>query len=477
MKSIWSDLTQLPNQKELNGTVKADAVIIGGGMAGLLTAWQLRQNGVDAIVIEAARTASGMTKNTTAKITSQHNLIYDRLVSLFGEEKAALYASANEKAISMYEMIIHQNGIDCGFTRLPSYVYSTGDPKKIEKEVKAAEKSGIKAFYTKKTTLPFPVTGAVKFENQAQFQPLAFIEGILPKLIVYENTKALRFEKGTVKTENGSVQAEQIIVATHYPFINTPGYYFMRLSQSRSYVLALKGAQQLDGMYIGEENSGYSFRNYGEYLIFGGAGHRTGENPDGGQYQALAQAAQDFYPGCSVEYQWSNQDCMTLDQVPYIGQYSSSTPGVYAATGFNKWGMSSSMVSAMVLSDLIVKGRSDYEDLFTPQRFNIPASAKNAAKDSAKAVKGLTKGLLHVPKEQLQDLPRGHGGIVETANGRAGVFKDTSGECFVVPVKCPHLGCELSWNPDELSWDCPCHGSRFDYRGNLINNPAERGLV
>ena len=135
MKSIWSDLTQLPNQKELNGTVKADAVIIGGGMAGLLTAWQLRQNGVDAIVIEAARTASGMTKNTTAKITSQHNLIYDRLVSLFGEEKAALYASANEKAISMYEMIIHQNGIDCGFTRLPSYVYSTGDPKKIEKEV------------------------------------------------------------------------------------------------------------------------------------------------------------------------------------------------------------------------------------------------------------------------------------------------------------------------------------------------------
>lgn len=350
-----------------------------------------------------------------------------------------------------------------------------GGSKKIEKEVKAAEKAGIQAVFTKKTTLPFPTTGAVKFENQAQFQPLAFIEGILPDLTVYENAKVTSVEKGIVRTEQGTVLADNIIMASHYPFINTPGYYFMRMHQERSYVLALKGAARLDGMYLGEENTGYSFRNFGEYLIFGGEAHRTGQNSDGGRYKALAQAAQEFYPDCSIEYQWSAQDCMTLDQVPYIGHFSSTTPGFYVATGFNKWGMTGSMVSAMILTDMIVKGKSIYERLYTPQRFNIPASAKNAAKDGAQAVKGLAKGMFRIPEEQ--DIPRGHGGIIETEEGKAGVYKDENGNCFVVSAKCPHLGCELSWNPDELTWDCPCHGSRFDFRGNLISNPAERGLT
>lgn len=265
------------------------------------------------------------------------------------------------------------------------------------------------------------------------------------------------------------------MVATHFPFINTPGYYFMRMHQERSYVAALENAPRLDGIYYGIDRNGLSFRNSGNYLLLGGGNHRTGENPSGGKYSRLETAAKHYYPHSRIAFRWSAQDCMPLDGVPYIGQFSSSLPDVYVATGFQKWGMSSAMISAMIISEMIAGGDNPYE-IFSPQRFKVSASAKALMNETGHSVKGLSKNVLRFPDKAAEEISRGHGGIVEYKGKKVGVYKDEDGKVFAVSNKCPHLGCQLEWNPDEKSWDCPCHGSRFDYKGRLIDNPAMRSL-
>ena len=251
----------------------------------------------------------------------------------------------------------------------------------------------------------------------------------------------------------------------------------MRMHQERSYVLALENAVQLDGMYLGiDKDNSFSYRNYEDLLFIGDSGHRTGENKAGGCYQKLWEEASKYWPGSRVSASWSAQDCMTLDGIPYIGQYSSQTPDWYVATGFGKWGMTSSMVSAMLISDLIMKRENPFMEVFSPQRFHLSASAKNVVTDGYKAAKGILYENLKIPKENMEELPLSHGGIVEYEGKKAGVYKNAEGEVFIVDTRCPHLGCQLEWNPDELSWDCPCHGSRFDYKGNLIDNPAQENL-
>jgi Rieske Fe-S protein len=263
-----------------------------------------------------------------------------------------------------------------------------------------------------------------------------------------------------------------VVVATHYPFINVPGYYFLRMHQERSYVVAIQNAQQLNGYYVDAQPDGLSFRNYEDLLLLGGADHRTGNNKAGGSYEHLRKIARRWYPNSQEKYHWSTQDCMPQDSIPYIGQYSEKTPNVYVATGFNKWGMSSSMVSAIILSDMIMGNKNEFAEVFSPHRFNIGASAKEFAKDGFNTAAGLLGRVFKIPSEHLDKIKAGKAGIIEYEDIKAGVYKDKEGKVFVVSTKCPHLGCQLNWNPDELSWDCPCHGSRFDYRGNLLDNPA-----
>lgn len=476
LESVWSAECKMEKRERLKGDHKADVLVIGAGMAGILTAYLLQKQGKQVIVLEAERIASGMTRNTTAKITSQHGLIYDRLIRKMGLEYAKGYAEANQKAIVEYSKIIREEGISCHLENKSAYVYLLEDVKKLELEAEAAQRAGIDAALTDRTELPFEVAGAVKFPNQAQFHPLEFIRAISGQLCIYEESKVIEVHDKRAKTAEGSVKADSIVVATHYPFIDTPGYYFMRMNQERSYVIALENAAVLNGMYIDGSGTGYSFRNYGELLLFGGEAHRSGKNPDGGRYQKLGEAARNFYPECREKYRWSAQDCMTLDEVPYIGRYSADTPDLYVATGFQKWGMTTSMAAAMLLRDMITGKKNDSEEVFTPQRFHTAASAVNLAKDAAESVSGLTKGLLKVPDTWEEELKPGTAGVVESEEGRVGVYKDPDGKCFRVSAKCPHLGCLLSWNPDELSWDCPCHGSRFDYRGQLISGPAMEGI-
>lgn len=477
MESIWSRETNIDPRRPLCCDKRVNTVILGGGLSGILTAYLLKEKGIEAIVLEASRIGSGQTKNTTAKITSQHGAVYHKLIKTFGKEKAGMYARGNEQAISEYRRIIAEKQIDCCFEELPACLYTCSQPRLLEDEAHAALSLGIDARLTNETTLPFEISGALYFERQAQFHPLKFLEAIAREVTVYEQTRVLSAEENRVITADGmAVTASHIVFATHFPFINVPGYYFARMHQKRSYVVALENAQQLNGMFLGIDEDGLSFRNSGDLLLLGGGGHRTGEHSAGGSYKMLRQKAKEFWPDSMETAHWSAQDCIPPDDVPYIGQFSSSTPNWYVATGFRKWGMTTSMLAAQIITCLITGEENSNAEIFSPQRSASPPGAKSMLTDGLQAVKGLTKELFHVPKTEIDKLPIGHGGVVDCNGEKVGVYKDENGEIFLVPTRCPHLGCQLEWNPDELSWDCPCHGSRFDYRGNLIDNPAQEDI-
>lgn len=430
MNSLWHNTAELPKREELKGDIKTDVLVIGGGLAGILCAYALKNAGIDCVVAEAQRACGGTTGNTTAKITSQHGLIYDKLIKEYGAEKARMYLSANEWAVGQYRELCRS--IDCGFEDKDSFVYSLDDRKKLEKEIEALSRLGFDAEFSSTVPLPFHTEGAVRFKGQAQFNPLEFINSISKDLKIYENTKVIEIIGAAAITQNGRIYAKNFIVATHFPFINKHGGYFIKMYQHRSYVIAYENAQNVGGMYVDENNKGKSFRNYGDLLLIGGGGHRTGKQ--GGGRQEIRAFALRSFPAAKEKYRWAAQDCMTLDGVPYVGRYSKSTPDLYVAAGFNKWGMTNSMVAARILTDKILGRQNDFESVFEPSRSVIhPQLALN-----------LGESLL--------------------------------GMITPMPKRCPHLGCALKWNSEEHSWDCSCHGSRFSKDGELLNNPATDGL-
>ena len=431
MNSIWTDCT-LPNHPALSGNCQAETTVIGGGLAGILTAWYLQQKGKQVILLEARRIGSGQTLKTTAKITLQHNLIYQHLLKTMGERKAALYARANQAAVLEYQELVKNQKIACDFKSLPSFLYTVRNLDALKKEEEALHRIGIPVSFERHLELPFSVQGALCIRDQAQFHPGKFLSELIPSLNIYENTRVMDVKNHQVITDQGTVTSEHIVFACHYPFINVPGFYFARMYQERSYLLALRHAPQINGMYLGIEQEGLSFRQQGDYLLLGGRSHRTGKIPTENPYQSLAAAARHFFPESKIAAHWSAQDGMTLDGVPYIGRFSSARPHWYVAAGFGKWGMTSSMAAALMITEQICQKESGNAAVFSPQRVPIRA-LKAAAVEGAKSAKGLAA-------------PGG--------------------------IRCPHLGCKLTWNPEEETWDCPCHGSRFDKEGNLIDNPA-----
>lgn len=429
MKSIWQD-APLPHFPSLSGHIRTDVLVIGGGMAGLLCARQLQSRGIRCVVAEARTVAGGITKDTTAKITSQHGLIYHKLLTKSGPETAAAYLQANEAALAAFRQLCQT--VDCDFEVQDSFVYSTTSRKKLEDELSALQTLGYPAELMEELPLPFPTLGAVKFPNQAQFHPLKFLSAVAGNLTVFENTPVRELKKNTAVTDYGSITADTIIVATHFPFLNKHGSYFLKLYQQRSYAIALENAPILSGMYRDEAEAGLSFRCHKGSLILGGGSHRTGKESRG--WQDLEQTAAVYYPSAAITHRWATQDCMSLDGIPYIGRYSSRTRNLYVASGFNKWGMTSSMVSAQLLTDLILGKENPYAEIFSPSRSILhPQLGINALES--------TRNLLSFS-----------------------------------PKRCPHLGCALKWNPREHSWDCPCHGSRFTAEGQLIDNPATGDL-
>lgn len=430
MESLWERTAQKKSFASLDRDIKTDVLIVGGGMAGVLCAYMLHNAGVRYALVEAETICGGITKNTTAKITVQHGLVYDGLIRRFGLERAKLYLEANLRALELYGEMCGR--VDCGFEKKDSYVYSLDGRMKIEREIKALAKLGAHAEFVSRPPLPFDVDGAIKYPNQAQFNPLEFAYAVADGLNIYEHTKVRELIGTTAVTDVGRIAAEKIIVATHFPFLNKHGGYFAKLYQHRSYVIALENAPDMGGMYVDEALKGMSFRNCGGLLLIGGGDHRTGKS--GGGWQKLRGFAQKHFPDAIERYHWATQDCMSLDGVPYIGAYSSGTDGLYVASGFNKWGMTSSMVSAMLLCDLVQGRPNKYSEVFSPSRSVFrPQLAVNLFEAAVNLL---------------------------TPTGR----------------RCPHMGCALKWNPEEHTWDCPCHGSRFTVDGRLIDNPATGGL-
>ena len=429
-ESLWKKTAALPAFAPLSGDLKTDVLVIGGGMAGILCAYLLKCAGVDAVLVEANRLCGGVTGNTTAKITAQHGLVYDSLLQRFGTEQARMYLEANQAALRAYRRLARN--MDCEFENKDAFVYSLDRGDKLEKELAALERIGFQASFTREVPLPFSVEGAIRFENQAQFHPLRFAAGILKDLQIYEHTEVQELVGLTAVTNHGRIRADKIIVTTHFPFLNKHGSYFLKLYQHRSYVLALEGAPQINGMYVDEAEKGMSFRSAGNLLLLGGGDHRTGKQ--GGGWEELTAFARENYPHAKERCRWATQDCMSLDGVPYIGQYSARTPDLYVATGFNKWGMTSSMAAAMILSDLVRGRENPYAEVFSPSR--------------------------SILRPQL------------AINGGEAMLN------LLTPTRrrCPHMGCALKWNPQEHSWDCPCHGSRFGEDGRLLDNPATGDL-
>ena len=474
--SHWKEGLAPPSFPQLESRVRTRVAVVGGGMAGVLSAYLLRKQGIDCVLLEAESIGCGETGNTTAKLTAQHRLIYDDLTRSRGAGAASLYADANTAALREYEKIIEKEAVDCDYRCAPAYVYARDDAhfSRLQKEYLAAQRAGLPAFLTDKTELPFPVRGALGFEKQARFHPLKFLYALAQKLPVYENARVLTLEGNTLKTEHGAVEADCILLCTHYPIRNFPGLFFLRMYQERSYVVGLTDVPALDGMYIDADPSGHSFRTAGDLLLVGGEGHKSGRHP-GACYERLASYARSLYPQSGIRSRWSAQDCATLDGLPYIGRLSAKTPHVLIATGFDKWGMSHAMVAALLLRDLVLDRDNPWESLYSPQRSLRPKPQRlfSLLKDVGAA---FTVDKLKCPAVEASNLRNGQGGYVIHEGKRMGGYRDARGKLWLVDTTCPHLKCQLSWNQDELSWDCPCHGSRFDYTGKLLDNPAQTPL-
>ena len=489
---FWLAATSIPNFPALDKDIKVDIAIVGGGMTGMTCAYWLSQENIQLAVIEADHILHGTTGHTTAKITSQHGLIYNKLKNKMGGELAAQYAHANEDAIRMIERLIAENHIECDYKPQSAYLYTLEDQyiSKIQKEAETAAELGIKAFYQEEIPLPFKVKAAIRFDDQAQFHPIKFLLPLVDKItkaggLIFEKTRVIEIDENgsyILSTKNGNkITAQKVIIASHYPFYNKPSFYYARIYQERSYVLAIKAKEKYPGgMYINAESPTRSLRSQpsgdNELLFVGGENHKCGQSDDTNKhYKALLDFSHEHFTVEDIPYRWSTQDCMTIDKLPYTGYFTSKTPNLYIATGFKKWGMTNSMASSLLLRDLIIKGKSLYQDAFSPSRETNAAFVGNFIAQNLDVAAEIIEGKLAPLSEEL-NLACGEAKIVKRDGKRTGIYKDEEGKLHVVNTTCPHMGCELYWNAAEKSWDCPCHGSRFSCDGDVLEGPSVRSL-
>ena len=428
MKSVWQEQDKCVCYPSLKKNIKTQVLVIGGGMAGVLCARKLQATGRDVTLLEAERIGSGITARTTAVLTAQHDFLYQDMIKRFDRETAKVYLHGNLDAVSEFRKLSKE--IPCDFEDLPSVQFTADDPERLRLEAQTVKELGFAAHYQSRVPMDIPASGAVVYPGMGQFHPLKFLYGVAQNIPIYEKTRVLELKGTTAYTAHGSVQAEQVIVATHFPFIDRRGLYFMKLYQSRSYVIALENAPDPGSTMAELEGQGIYYRPYGDLLLVGGGDHRTGKQSGG--FAFLRSYIQQHFPQAKERYAWANQDCMSLDGLPYVGRYSPNMPGVYVATGFNAWGMTNSMVAAKLLTDMFCGTENPLEKMLRPDR------------------SVLRKQLFCNIGQTVAD--------------------------FVIPTvkRCPHLGCALRWNPQEHSWDCPCHGSRFTEQGRLQNTPAQK---
>lgn len=490
-KSLWVATAPGTEYPALTSDVDVDVAVVGGGVAGVTTAFFLREAGLNVAVLEADRIASGSTGYTTAKVTSLHGLVYAKLIDKLGEERARLYGEANEAGIREVANLVDRFDIDCSFERAPNYTYTTDAShlNQIEAEVEAARMLGLPATFTSETELPFPVAGAVRFENQAMFQPRAYTLALVEELArggasIFENTRVVDLDESddgcTVKTAAGNVvRSKHVVVATLLPF-DDRGIFFAKAHPVRSYASAVRVRNYtMHGMYLSADSPTRSLRphrdNGNEWLIIGGEGHKVGHDPDTRErYAALENWTREHFDVESIDYRWSAQDYSPVDNVPYIGR-SPRHRSVYVATGFKKWGFANSTAGALLLRDLIVGTDNPWLQLYDATRVNAMASAKEFIKENVDVAKTFIKDRVG-SAQSVDELEPGEGAVVEADGEKVAAYRSENGEVRSVSATCTHLGCIVSFNTAEKSWDCPCHGSRFDLDGKVINGPAVKDL-
>lgn len=494
MNSLWLDSVKTNKFSSLDSDIETDICIIGAGVFGLNCAYYLSKLGFKVAVLEKDGIGEKTTGHTTAKITSQHSLFYDYLINSYGKKFASDYLEANENAIKNIKQIIDVKKIKCDFAYQNSYVYTTkkSELEAIKKEVKAVESLGFPCEFVTKTGLPFEIEGAICFKKQAQFHPLKYLYGLCDSISshggkIYTNTVVTGVEKDLdstyfVSTNTNTVRSKFVIVATHYPFINFPGLYFLKMYQSTSYIIAVDTKKTLfNGMYINDTSPIFSYRTVKyqgkDLLLIGGGDHKTGQ-PSCYQdtYGILEQEARKFYPNCEVLYRWNTRDCISLDKIPYIGSYSASMPGIFVGTGFKKWGMTLSNVAANVIVDSIRGKENKYAYLFEPSRLKPIKNRDEMKNVLVQSANSLVLDKFKSANMSFDEIQNNSGSIIEINKEKIGVYKNPEGKIYAVKPICTHLGCLLSWNDVDKTWDCPCHGSRFDYQGKNIYDPAFKNL-
>lgn len=491
-QSLWLATTPQTHYQPLQGDLTVDVAIIGAGLTGLTCALMLKEGGLRVAVIDAERIAQGVSGHTTAKITSQHHLIYHYLLNKFGQDNAQIYAHANQRALSQMRSWITAKNIDCDFTEASAYIFaeSEADVDALRQEVDAAQALNLPASFTTETELPFPIKGAVCFTDQAQFHPRKYLLALAREIDgdgchIFENTRALSVSEQsrcTVHTATGAaISARDVIIASHFP-ITDIGPFSARLTPKRHYAIGVVVDEKpVENMYISAEEPIHSIRTYEtdteNILLVMGESHRTGEViHTETHYQRLIDYAQSHFGARDVRYRWSSQDLQSVDKVPYIGRFSPTSRHQYTATGFRAWGITHATVAASILADLIQGKDNPWHKLYTPARIKPVTSAKEFVKHNIHAAKHLIRDRLKKREEGVESLTPGEGKLIKVNNQNVAAYKDENGNVFTVSATCTHLGCIVSWNSAEKSWDCSCHGSRFAPDGTVIHSPAVKPL-
>ncbi|MFD2209123.1 FAD-dependent oxidoreductase [Virgibacillus halophilus] len=491
--SYWMDSVTLPDFPSLEETIDTDVGIVGAGITGLTTAYLLAKNNIKTVLIDANGILEGTTGHTTAKITAQHGLIYDELINHFGKESASLYYKAATDAISIIENTVRDLQIECDFSKEDAYIYTDDEEyiSQLENEAKAYEKLDIPGGIVDDLPLEIPYKKALVMKNQAQFHPLKYLLALAEAckqagVTIYTDTPAIdveHYKHPAIITRAGHrIKCKNVVVASHFPFHDGQGLYPIRMYAERAYVLAVKTKEQFPGgMYINAEDPTRSIRALSSkeeniWLIVG-ENHKTGQGEQmTTHYEALKEFAQKQFGIAEVLYHWSTQDLTTLDKLPYIGPITKTEDAVYVGTGYRKWGMTSGTIAGKIISDAIIGKENAYAHIFSPSRFKADPSARKLIRGNTDVAKHLLKGKLDFTKERFDDLSVDEAVITRIDGKRAGVYKDAENQLHIVDTTCTHWGCEVAWNDAERTWDCPCHGSRFSYTGDVIEGPAKRPL-
>jgi glycine/D-amino acid oxidase-like deaminating enzyme/nitrite reductase/ring-hydroxylating ferredoxin subunit len=492
--SFWIASTQKTTFGPLQGNASADVAIVGGGIAGITAALFLKEAGRSVVLLESKRILRGATGYTTAKLTSGHGLLYQHLIRRFGESAARLYGEANQAAIERVAALVERYGIECDFRRRANYVYADERDKRssIEKEVEAAVKLGLPGSFVEDPPLPFETGGAIRLEGQAEFHPRKYLLPLAERIQgegsnVFEQTRALQVEDGKrgcrIETDRGVVEAADVLVLTQIPFLDR-GLFFTKVHPYRAYVLAarIEEAKAPDGMFISSKSPTRSIRTTpqedGLLLLVGGEGHKTGTDPENERrFETLNVFLRDHFEAGDVEYRWATQDYYSIDRVPYIGRLTRRSNHVLVATGFGGWGMTNGTAAAVILTDAVLGRENPWADVFRSNRWKPRASAIQFVKENSSVARHwLADGTTEPESTALTAIPAGQAAVLRLAGRKVAVHRDDGGQLHAVSATCSHLACLLHWNGAERSWDCPCHGSRFEVDGRVLQGPAVRDL-